>query len=772
MDSSAGSLLVSAPAWKPVTDARLSRHTASRPPRHVHVVSSLSLGGAERIVADLARAFAECGTEAVIVALHNAPQEHPLAEQPGIALYRLGSLPHPTRIRMAAGLAQASGLPAYCHVLSAADLRALWALGCPTVPVAHNAAPGWMDDPAAWDASPLVPFVVACGEAVARDLAVRGLRKPIRVFRHVVPAPPPLEASQRMAIRLALGCQPETLLIGMVGRIVPQKRHDRAVRILAALRTRGVPARLAILGATRGSQGQAARAALEAEAARLDVRAAISIPGPVANAAALLRAFDVVLTTSDYEGVSIASLEAVAAGVPVVTADVGGQAEAIGPGDELLPPGTPAAGWADAILRAAVRPPGPGMPRPDWLRQAVAHAWPWTLALGPGAPLRPVSGRLLFVTSNLDVGGAQRSLCNLVAELPARGIRPTVAVCGPVGVPGFMERAQAMGAAFLDLAGDGGLDGRAGRIMALARTLAPEALVFWNLDPETRTAVAKAMADGPIRLADVSPGPMSHASLERARPLSGQALALEPDQYLAALDLLVGKYQGGGPPPGRGRPRRLAIIPNGVPDPGPLLPPGEGPGPPDGADPARAVVTLSRLVPEKRPDLLPRVARALGRLLPGATLTVVGGMHDEGGDAGWRMLLDACGPEGLPPNLHLAGPDHRATGFLPRFACLLMVSSEQGCPNASLEAMACGLPVVANPDGGTAEQVIDGETGRLVPDAADPDTYAWALATAIAGILGDPALARVMGEAGRRRARKRFSMAGMAEAYKYALTGR
>ena len=193
--------------------------------------------------------------------------------------------------------------------------------------------------------------------------------------------------------------------------------------------------------------------------------------------------------------------------------------------------------------------------------------------------------------------------------------------------------------------------------------------------------------------------------------------------------------------------------------------------PPVRADPSLAVVTVGRLTQSKRPDLLPLVARALARRVPGATLTVVGGVHEGDQDAAWGTMLEACNGV-LPGNLLFPGPDHRATGFLHRFAAFYMVSADQGCPNASLEAMACGLPVVANPDGGTAEQVEHGVTGVLVPDLPNPALYAEALAAALAGLLHDPVRARAMGEAGRARARATFSMAAMADAYSCALLGR
>ncbi len=44
-----------------------------------------------------------------------------------------------------------------------------------------------------------------------------------------------------------------------------------------------------------------------------------------------------------------------------------------------------------------------------------------------------------------------------------------------------------------------------------------------------------------------------------------------------------------------------------------------------------------------------------------------------------------------------------------------MISDPAGCPNASLEALAAGIPVIATDVGGTSEQVIDGVNGRLLP---------------------------------------------------------
>jgi len=92
--------------------------------------------------------------------------------------------------------------------------------------------------------------------------------------------------------------------------------------------------------------------------------------------------------------------------------------------------------------------------------------------------------------------------------------------------------------------------------------------------------------------------------------------------------------------------------------------------------------------------------------------------------------------------------------------CFVLPSLAEGISNTILEAMACGLPVLATRVGASAELLVQGQTGVLVPAGDVP-----ALADGLLQLAGDRPAAQAMGRAGRQRAEQRFSLPAMVAAY-------
>lgn len=167
------------------------------------------------------------------------------------------------------------------------------------------------------------------------------------------------------------------------------------------------------------------------------------------------------------------------------------------------------------------------------------------------------------------------------------------------------------------------------------------------------------------------------------------------------------------------------------------------------------------------------VFQAFARLAPSypdLTLTLAG-TGDEDSVEDLRAEIAAAG---LGERVSLLGfVEHAQLPDLYRSADVMAAPSqyEGGLGMTYLEAMACGLPVVASAAGGAGEAIVAGKTGLLL-DHGD----AQATAAAIAALLESPELRARMGTAGRARVQERFGpkryAARVTEAYERAIERR
>jgi glycosyltransferase involved in cell wall biosynthesis len=196
--------------------------------------------------------------------------------------------------------------------------------------------------------------------------------------------------------------------------------------------------------------------------------------------------------------------------------------------------------------------------------------------------------------------------------------------------------------------------------------------------------------------------------------------------------------------------RRLRLIRNGVPDCGAAEPhPGlaalRGDGPLTGF--------LARLEPQKDPLAFVRacaVLRDRGALRGRAVLVGSGSLEG--------AVCEAITARGLGEVVHWLPFDAPVERYLAALDLYVLPSLWESMPLAALEAMACGLPVLATDAGGTAEVVRDGETGRLVAPGDVP-----ALADALDDLTADPERLRALGAAGRAAQAARFGVERMVD---------
>ncbi|HWH32382.1 MAG TPA: glycosyltransferase [Egibacteraceae bacterium] len=194
---------------------------------------------------------------------------------------------------------------------------------------------------------------------------------------------------------------------------------------------------------------------------------------------------------------------------------------------------------------------------------------------------------------------------------------------------------------------------------------------------------------------------------------------------------------------------RVAVVPCGV-DTARFTP--EGPAEPRTPGFASRIVCLSRMVERKG---IGNVIEALAGV-PGAELVVAGGpAKDElPADAEYRRLRDMAERHGVGNRVDFRGRVERDD-----IPSLLRSADVVACTPwyepfgiVPVEAMACGVPVVASAVGGMIDTVLDGVTGIHVPPR-DPARVARALNS----LLGDERARKAFGAAGARRARARYS---------------
>ena len=383
---------------------------------------------------------------------------------------------------------------------------------------------------------------------------------------------------------------------------------------------------------------------------------------------------------------------------------------------------------------------------------------------------RPARPLIAHVVYRFDVGGLENGVVNLINKLPPD--RYDHAVIALTEVTDFRHRITRDRVSFHELhkpPGHGLAVYR--KLHRLFRTLAPSIVHTRNI-AAMEAQLPAALARVPVRIhgehgwdvQDANGGKRSHHLQRRFfSPLVHRYVALSDEIRRYLEDRIAVPAD------------RIAQICNGV-DTTRFAPRDRraarsGPIAERFADDDLFVVgTVGRLAQVKHQRLLiDAFMRACSRLTGLATGSAPGFSPDVAGRM--RLVIAGDGPDrasieqqvaasGMADRIWIAGERHDVPALLAGLDLFVLPSLAEGISNTILEAMSCGVPVVATRVGGNAELVAEGSTGMLVPS-----DDAGAMADAIVSHAIDRDRAKRQGEDARALAVSRFSIDMMVAHY-------
>lgn len=165
---------------------------------------------------------------------------------------------------------------------------------------------------------------------------------------------------------------------------------------------------------------------------------------------------------------------------------------------------------------------------------------------------------------------------------------------------------------------------------------------------------------------------------------------------------------------------------------------------------AQVLGCVARFDQVKGLDLLVESLRRLAGRYPRLVLVIAGSGEGE------RELRERVAKAGLTERVRFLGPLGDAPRLFPALDLYVSASRGEGLPFSLLEAMACGLPVIATRVTGHVDIVVDGVTGFLTRPE-DPEE----LAVSVARLLDDPELRQRMGRAASERVETHFPLEPM-----------
>jgi len=721
----------------------------------IHVVYSLELGGAERVVTNYALHHNRDVYEAVVVALtKGGPLEEDL-RQAGVRYYilskRLGFDPR-VILKLARIMRKERAKIVHVHTPLANNWGVPAALLSGVRTIIRTEHGLFRRDRRFYVLlnSILGLFnrkILACSNRVLEthvEMDPLSRRKYTTIYNGVDVAAYE-KPGDTTALRRELNLPEGTPVIGIIGSLIPLKGHQVFLQMARMVTPTRPDVRFLIVG-----QGTL-RESLEQLAREYGLAEKVIFTGARRDIPELLSIMNVFVLSSFSEAHPLTILEAMAAGKPVVATDVGGNPESVVHGKTgfIVPVGD-----AGALHEAVTRLVNDPLLARSMGEQGHAHVVREFNVQKMVARTEavyeefvPARKRVMYVIGQLGIGGAEKQLYYLVRGLDRNEYEPLVVSLSGGGYWAMALRAEGFEVVELERKKNVEL-ARLLRLRLVMRRFRPMIVHTYLSSANSYGRIAALLCRVPIVLASErsyflpSSRMMRFMDSELSRftdaiicntAANAQFLSREHRLHCEIITIQNGIFS---PPQNANNRNELRAL--------------------FGLEPGEFVVgTIGNLTPPKNHYFFLKVAQRLLKhkdLYDRVRFIIIGGGPLE---AKMRALASDLG---VAARVVFAGQRENASAYLPAFDIFIMTSHYEGLSNAIMEAMLCDLPCVVTDVGGNRELVAEGETGYLV----EPGNVT-AFTDRIVQLLENPGLRREMGVRGAKRIMNEFSLERMVD---------
>lgn len=710
---------------------------------HIYILlTSLNLGGAEKIVSDQlwANYYQQYSHKITLIVIFDKQKEHSIP--PNVNIVRLNN--DITNGEYLFKQITYENKPLVCHLINDVMASYLFSLKLSLHIVVHNDQRGWANTPETFNHPQIISLISVCRYVTKQLKEIT--HKPIFTVRHQINQKQyAYKSNLRDFYRKELKLTENDILIGMTGRICLQKNYFLALDILANLSRENAHYKLIILGGFEKSNTDVYFNLLK-KATELQVQDNLFMVGFKDNAFDWINAFDIGLNVSHFEGLSMATQELMLNGLPVVLSQVSGQKEIFDLKKQLhffnLPQNLNHvdAQYFNIDLTDETISENQVEDLNDYLNLVAEVSKLIEKKLQPRIcyhlqdeeelnKIRYGSHNLwnlfnfipnkqnntfikpAFLTSNLNLGGAQRSLVNLMVELKDNEIDIPLIMLNQSNYLGFYKKI--IEHKIEHFLGHSRVDVFAilGNVLQYIFKNNINRIILWNVDSKAKLLLHK-LAGHYIDIIDVSPGDYCFIEMDDQK-LFQEAIYHHQDHYFSSIYKFVSKFDNSqsNEPYKKFLKNPTVIIPNGVPLEEQYIKQKTSfeftP-----VNPFKFIV-CGRITESKHIHIILEAFQQLYEKYNYISIDFYGSVENYNIEYYEKLCIDFSSiiSKGI---VHFNGNIDNPKTIMKDYHSIIVLGTHQGSPNVVLEAVSCKLPAIANDSGGTKE-IIKDDTGILLP---------------------------------------------------------